>query len=60
VALRCVRREALGDLKDLLKEKVIAEDDERRGQEEIQKVTDRYVAMVDALVKDKEAEIMEF
>jgi ribosome recycling factor len=60
VALRNVRREALGDIKDLLKEKMIAEDDERRGQDEIQKLTDRYVAMVDALLKDKEAEIMEF
>lgn len=60
VALRSVRREALSDLKDLHKEKLIAEDDERRGQEEIQKLTDRYVAQVDALLKDKEAEIMEF
>ena len=60
VALRNVRREALGDIKDLLKEKMIAEDDERRGQDEIQKLTDRYVAMVDTLLKDKEAEIMEF
>jgi ribosome recycling factor len=39
---------------------MIAEDDERRGQEEIQKLTDRYVATVDSLLKDKEAEIMEF
>ena len=60
VALRNVRREALGDIKDLLKEKMIAEDDERRGQKEIQKLTDRYVATVDSLLKDKEAEIMEF
>ena len=60
VGLRNVRREALGDIKDLLKEKMIAEDDERRGQEEIQKLTDRYVATVDSLLKDKEAEIMEF
>jgi ribosome recycling factor len=60
VALRNLRREALGDIKDLLKEKMIAEDDERRGQDEIQKLTDRYVATVDALLKDKEAEIMEF
>jgi len=60
VGLRNIRREALGDIKDLLKEKMIAEDDERRAQEEIQKLTDRYVAMVDALLKDKEAEIMEF
>jgi ribosome recycling factor len=60
VALRSVRREALSDLKELLKEKMIAEDDERRGQDEIQKLTDRYVATVDSLLKDKEAEIMEF
>jgi ribosome recycling factor len=60
VALRNIRREALADLKDLLKEKVVTEDDERRGQDEIQKLTDRYVAAIDALLKDKEAEIMEF
>ena len=60
VAQRNVRREALGDLKDMLKEKLIAQDDERRGEEEIQKLTDRYVAQIDALLKDKEAEIMEF
>jgi ribosome recycling factor len=60
VAIRGVRREALGDLKDLLKEKMVAEDDERRGQDEIQKITDRFVAQIDALLKEKEAEIMEF
>jgi ribosome recycling factor len=60
VGVRTVRREALGDLKDLLKEKLLTEDDERRGQEEIQKLTDRYVAQIDALLKEKEAEIMEF
>jgi ribosome recycling factor len=60
VAVRGVRREALSDLKDLLKEKMIAEDEERRGQEEIQKLTDRHVAQIDALLKDKESEIMEF
>jgi ribosome recycling factor len=59
VGVRTVRREALSDLKDLLKEKLVAEDDERRGQEEIQKLTDRYVAQIDALLKEKEAEIME-
>jgi ribosome recycling factor len=60
VGLRNVRREALGDVKELLKEKMIAEDDERRAQDEIQKLTDRYVANIDALLKEKEAEIMEF
>lgn len=60
VALRSVRREALADLKDLLKERLVTEDDERRGQEEIQKLTDRYVALIDAQLKEKESEIMEF
>jgi ribosome recycling factor len=60
VAVRNVRREALGDLKDLLKEKLVTEDEERRAQDEIQKLTDRYVGHVDALMKDKETEIMEF
>lgn len=60
IAVRNVRRDALGDLKDLLKEKMITEDDERRAQDDIQKLTDRYVAQIDALLKDKEAEIMEF
>ncbi len=59
VGLRAVRRDALADLKDLLKEKLVTEDEDRRGQEEIQKLTDRFVAQIDALLKDKEAEIME-
>ena len=58
VAVRTARREALGDLKDLLKEKLVAEDEERRGQDDIQKLTDRFVAQIDALLKEKEAEIM--
>jgi ribosome recycling factor len=60
VAVRTARREALTDLKELLKEKLVTEDEDRRGQDEIQKLTDRYVAQIDALLKDKEAEIMEF
>src|SRR5690606_280967 len=60
VAIRNVRRDALSHLKDLLKQKLVSEDDERRAQDEIQKLTDRYVAQVDALLKEKEAEIMEF
>ncbi|HEY8521784.1 MAG TPA: ribosome recycling factor [Gammaproteobacteria bacterium] len=60
VAIRNVRRDALSDIKDLLKEKLISEDDDRRAHEEIQKLTDRYIAQVDALLKEKEAEIMEF
>jgi ribosome recycling factor len=60
VCVRNVRREALADLKELLKDKDITEDDERRGQEDVQKLTDRHIAQIDALLKDKEAEIMEF
>ena len=60
VAMRTARREALADVKELLKEKLVTEDEDRRGQDEIQKLTDRYVAQIDALLKDKEAEIMEF
>jgi ribosome recycling factor len=60
VAVRNVRRDALTDVKDMLKEKMITEDDDRRVHEEIQKLTDSHVAQVDALLKDKEAEIMAF
>jgi ribosome recycling factor len=60
VAIRGVRRDALGDLKDLLKERMITEDEDRKAQEEIQKLTDRHIAQIDALLKDKETEIMEF
>ncbi len=60
VSIRNIRRDVLGDLKDLLKEKEISEDEERRAQDDVQKLTDRFVAEVDALLKEKEAEIMEF
>jgi ribosome recycling factor len=60
VSVRAVRRDALSDLKDLLKEKLITEDDDRRAQDEIQKLTDRHVSQIDVLLKEKEAEIMEF
>jgi len=59
VAIRNVRRDANGDLKDLLKEKDISEDEERRGQEEIQALTDKYVAEVEKMLQEKEAELME-
>jgi ribosome recycling factor len=58
VAMRNIRRDANTHLKDLLKEKEIAEDDERRGQDEIQKITDRYIAEIDKLLQIKEAELM--
>jgi ribosome recycling factor len=58
VAIRNIRRDANGDLKDLVKDKLISEDDERRGQEIIQKLTDKYVKEVDALLEQKEADLM--
>ena len=59
VAIRNIRRDANGDLKELLKEKEISEDEERRGQETVQKLTDQYIAEVDKLLEAKEAELME-
>jgi len=58
VAMRNIRRDANVHMKDLLKEKKIAEDDERRGQDEIQKLTDRHIAEIDKLLQTKEAELM--
>jgi ribosome recycling factor len=58
IAIRNVRRDALQQIKDLLKEKLITEDDERRADEEIQKLTDRAVKDVDVVVKAKEEELM--
>jgi ribosome recycling factor len=56
--MRNIRRDANAHLKDLLKEKKIAEDEERRGQDDIQKLTDRYIAEIDKLLQAKEAELM--
>ena len=58
VAVRNVRRDANTQLKDLLKKKSIAEDDDRRAQEEIQKLTDRHIADIDKALQVKEAELM--
>ena len=59
VAIRNIRRDAIAGLKDLLKEKEISEDEERRAQEEIQRITDASVADVDKVLSGKEAELME-
>jgi ribosome recycling factor len=59
VAIRNIRRDALGDIKDLLKEKMIGEDDERRAHDEVQKITDQHVAKVDAILAEKESDLME-
>ncbi len=60
VAIRNIRRDVLGDIKTLLKEKEITEDDDRRAQDDIQKITDKYIAQVDKLLEDKEKDLMEF
>ncbi|ACT50653.1 MULTISPECIES: ribosome recycling factor [Methylovorus] len=58
VAIRNVRRDANDQLKKLTKDKEISEDDERRMQDEVQKLTDRFVAEVDKLLQVKEADLM--
>jgi len=58
VAVRNLRREANDTLKKLVKDKEISEDDERRMQDEVQKLTDKYVSEIDKTVSQKEAEIM--
>lgn len=59
VSIRNIRRDANNDLKEFLKEKEITEDDERRGQELIQKLTDEKVAAVDAALSAKESDLMD-
>ena len=58
VAVRNVRRDANNHLKDLLKQKKVAEDEERRAQDDVQKLTDRSIAEIDKLLQQKEAELM--
>ncbi|MFK8052752.1 MAG: ribosome recycling factor [Woeseiaceae bacterium] len=60
IAIRNIRRDALSDFKDLLKGKDIGEDDERRAADAIQVMTDKHVASVDAVLAEKESELMEF
>jgi ribosome recycling factor len=59
VSVRNARRDAMAMLKDLVKEKEISEDDERRGQDEVQKLTDGFVAKIEKMLADKEADLME-
>jgi ribosome recycling factor len=58
VAIRNLRRDANTHLKELLKKKEVPEDDERRAQDDVQKLTDRYIGEVDRLIAEKEKEIM--
>jgi ribosome recycling factor len=59
IAVRNVRRDVLSDVKDMLKEKMISQDDEKRVHEEVQKLTDKHVADIDQALAAKEKEIMQ-
>jgi ribosome recycling factor len=58
IAVRSVRRDANEQLKKMLKDKLVPEDEERRAQDEVQRLTDRTIAEIDRLVQGKEAEVM--
>jgi ribosome recycling factor len=58
VAVRNLRRDANHHLKELLKQKAVSEDDERRAQDEIQKLTDKFIAEIDKLLISKETDLM--
>lgn len=58
VALRNIRRDAISEVKEALKEKLVTEDEDRRAQEQIQKLTDKYVKEVDKLLEEKEADLL--
>ena len=58
VAVRNIRRDANNHLKDLLKQKKVAEDEERRAQDDVQKLTDKFVSEVDKLIGEKEKELL--
>jgi len=59
VSVRNIRRDANGSIKDLLKEKEISEDEERKGEADIQKLTDGFIAQIDKLLEDKEKDLMQ-
>jgi ribosome recycling factor len=59
VAVRNVRRDVMNVLKDMLKEKLVSQDDDRRAQDDIQKLTDKYVAEIDQVLTEKEKELMQ-
>ena len=59
VSVRNVRRDVIADLKEMLKEKMVSQDEERRAQDEVQKLTDRFVAEIDQVLAAKEKEILQ-
>ncbi len=60
VAVRNIRRDALASVKELLKEKMITEDEERHAHDEVQRLTDKHIAEMESLLGEKEKEIMDF
>ena len=60
IAVRNIRRDAISGIKDLLKEKLIGVDDERRGENEIQALTDKHIAQIEEILAQKENELIEF
>lgn len=59
VSVRNIRRDVLSDIKELLKEKEISEDQERKAQDDVQKITDRFIAEIDKILVAKESDLME-
>lgn len=59
IAIRNIRRDALSDIKNLLKEKMIGEDEEHRAHDEVQRITDKHIALIDEVLATKESELME-
>ena len=59
VAVRNLRRDANNQLKDAQKKTEISEDEERKAQEQVQKITDKYIANIDKMLSEKEAELMQ-
>ena len=59
IAIRNIRRDVLSDIKDLLKEKEISEDEERKAQDDVQKITDRFIAKVEEALAVKEKDLLE-
>ncbi|MGB0458769.1 MAG: ribosome recycling factor [Porticoccaceae bacterium] len=59
IGIRNIRRDVLSDIKDLLKEKEISEDEERKAQDDVQKITDRFIAKVEEALAAKEKDLLE-
>src|SRR5215510_9483181 len=59
VAVRNVRRDVMNELKEMLKEKLVSQDDDRRAQDEVQKLTDKHIADIDQALAEKEKELMQ-